>query len=349
MFIEKKANYRRVNYALVMSFKLLIVFLLALRLSLLPNDIFKDRINYLFSVVNSEIIFFDLLEKGWFSLLHEPLYKLTTYVLNLFFESETILILYVFVNCLCVFSFIAFNRIKLSYSILALLTLIITPYIFASTLGAIQQGLGLNLILISLIRKDDIHSNKFAFALFLASLFHVIFYVFLGIVFFYRIVKIYIRGEVVPFFFTSLFIVLIGFLWSVVTPYLNESQSYADFQKTTSGITFIGWASIFILFFYNFINMKKKKIVFNKSIYILAIYCFLCFLVFYWLAPGPYRVLYSAIPLVVYSLFSNLNKLSAICIVLLVLYSLILHSVDAGAGSLNISFIDFVYRVLLLR
>lgn len=349
MLADNKSKYKRLNHMFIVIFKLIIVFLISLRLSLLPQDLFRDRINYLYSISNSSEVLFGLMEKGWFFLLHEPLMKLLNYLLSFYLESEFILSLYAFLNCFFVFTFILFNRKKISYSFLGLLFLLVTPYIFASTLGAIQQGLGFSIILIMLIRKENIASNRFACALFLASLFHVIFYVFLATLIFYRIVKRFNKSEVLSLFFVFGFMVLVGFLWGVVTPFLNSTQSYEDYKSTTSGVTFIGWFIVFLIFFINYLYLKKKGLNFYDSAYRLSLFFFLCFLVFYWLAPGPYRILYSAMPLIIYSLFMHINKYSIMCLIAILIYSFVLHSVDAGAGSLNVTYSDFISNIIYLK
>lgn len=349
MFANNKTKYERLNYRLIVIFKLFIVLLLSLRLSFLPHDIFKDRVNYLFAIFNSEDIFFNLFEEGWLLLLREPLFKLISYILSLSLESEFILSLYVFINCFTVFSFILLSRKKFLYSFVALLVLLITPYIFASTLGAVQQGLGLNIILISLLRRNSVTSNRFVIALFLASLFHVIFYVFLGTVVFYRIITRFNKNEVLPLFFVSCFLILVGLVWGVVTPLLNSTQSYEGYETITSGITFVGWFIVFLAFLSNYLYLKNKRIFFNKSVYILSLFFFMCFLVFYWLAPGPYRVLYSAMPLIVYSIFIHINKYSLLCLLLLMIYSVALILEGASEGSLNITYNEFIKEIFYLR
>lgn len=349
MLANSTSKYKRLNHIFIVIFKIFIVSIISLRLSLLPHDLFKDRVNYLYSISNSNEIFFSLIEKGWFVLLNEPLMKLLNYLLSFYLESEVIVSLYAFLNCFFLYFFILFNREKLSYSFLGLLSLLITPYVFASTLGAIQQGLGFSLILIMLIRRESIVSNRFAFILFLASLFHVIFYVFLATLIFYRIVKKFNKNEVLSLFFVLGFMILVGFLWGVVTPFLNSTQSYENYEKTVSGITFIGWFIIFILFFYNYLYIKKKKIIFYDSAYRLSLLFFVCFLVFYWLAPGPYRILYSGMPLIIYSIFMHINKYSITCLIAILIYSFVLHSVDAGAGSLNVTYSEFIYNIIYLK
>lgn len=349
MLANSKIKYQRLNHMFIVVLKLLIIFIISLRLSLLPHELFRDRVNYLYTISNSREFLFSLLEKGWFFLLHEPLSKLLNYLLSFSLESEVILSLYAFLNCFFVFAFILFNRKNISYSFLGLSVLTITPYIFASTLGAIQQGLGFNLILIGLIKKESITSNKFAIILFLASLFHVIFYVFLGAVVFYRIIKKLNKSESLSLFFVLGFIILVGLLWGVVTPYLTSTQSYEDYESTTSGITFIGWFVIFSIFFYNYLYLKNKNVIFYESAYKLSLFFFICFLVFYWLAPGPYRVLYSAMPLIVYSLFMNINKYSLLCLLILIIYSLSLLSAGAGGGPLNITYSEFIENIIYLK
>lgn len=345
------STYSTVNDFLVKILKIFLVFFISLRIGSLPHHLFKDRVNYLFNVTNSES-YLSMAYQSKFVLLQEPLFKIINYSLYniLLIDAENILYLYALLNCVCVFTFIMFTKKSIVNSSIALIVLMITPYIYGSTVGALAQALGYNFILLSLMRGDRISSNKFALSIFIASQFHVIFYVFLSLVIVYRISLRIFKNEKISLMTVLFSIVIIGFLWQAVTPYLSKAQQYSDYSSSVSGATFIGWLLIFLFFLINYFYVTTKKLIsdHNKNIYILSLFFFLCFLVFYWLAPGPYRILYSTIPLVTYSLFMNINKFSLLCIVMLLMYSLALHSFGAGLGSLNVSYSEFYANILSL-
>lgn len=325
--------------------KIIFAFLISLRLSLLPHEIFKDRVNYLSRIFANETQFFELFSSEIPIFLNEPLFKLSSYILSFYLNPESILSLYVFINCFFVFVFVLLNRLSLIHTILALSLLLVIPYFYGGTMGAIRQGLGFDFILISLIRKDNLISKKFILNLFFASLFHVIFFVFFILVFYYKIIKKFINNDKYILFIMFLFILLVGGTWHLITPYLSSSQSYEDFEQTTSGITFLGWLVIFILFSYNYSFLKRKNKIFNESTYLFALLMFLCFIVFYWLAPGPYRILYSCIPIMVCALLNHFNKYSALCFLVTFFYGFLLLYIGAGAGSMNINFTQFLFIV----
>lgn len=343
--IYKTNKYLISNKNLGNFIKISFAFFISLRLSLLPHDIFKDRENYLFRIISNESQFFDLFSNKIPIFLNEPLFKLSNYILSFYLKPEYILSLYVFINCFFVLIFVLKNRTSLSHTILALLLLFFIPYFYGGTMGAIRQGLGFNFILISLMRKDKLISNKFILNLFFASLFHVIFYVFLTLIFIYKILKKITNNElyILPIMF--LFILAVGGTWYFITPYLSSSQNYEGFEQTTSGITFIGWFTIFILFYYNYFFLKKNKNIFDENTYLFALLMFFCFIVFYWLVPGPYRILYSCTPILVYSLLNNFNKYSALCFTVIFIYSFVLLYIGAGAGSMNVNFSQFLFAV----
>ena len=238
--------------------------------------------------------------------------------------------------------FVLFNRASLVHTILALCLLLVIPYFYGGTMGAVRQGLGFNLVLISLMRKDSFISNNFLFALFLASLFHVIFYVFFVLILVYKVIEPLIKKEkyILPIIF--LVVLIVGVSWNLLTSYLSESQKYEDFEHSTSGLTFLAWFFIFIFFVYNYIFLKKSQKIFNEDVYKFSLILFFVFLVFYWLAPGPYRILYSCTPILVCALLNNFNKYSAMCYFSIFLFCSLLIYIGAGAGTMNIDFIRFI-------
>lgn len=322
--------------------KIVFVTLVSLRLSLLPHDLFKDRANYLMRINTSETQFYELFNSKTPILLNEPLFKVLNYILSFNFNPEFILSSYVFINCFFVLTFVLINRNSISHSLLALALLLVMPYFYGGTLGAIRQGLGLNLILISLMKRDHLLSIRFLFSLFLASLFHVIFFVFLALTLSYKIIRKITNNEKYVFSMILLCIIAIGTTWRLITPFLSSTQNYYDFEQNTSGITFIGWFIITIIFIYNYFYLKKTHKLTKEYIYIFTILMLICFLVFYWLAPGPYRILYSCSPLLACSLLNHFNKYSALCYSICFFYCFLLLLIGAGAGSMNVNFNQFI-------
>ena len=333
----------RLENKLMTFLKFLISFSISLKLSLIPHEVFKDRANYLIGLAYSEKRFVELFDNiGVKILFQEPLFKISNYLLSFSLEHETILSLYAFLNCFCVLSFVLYNRKSFNYSLISILLLMLTPYFFATTLGSLRQGLGFNLILISFMRRDSILSNKFAFTLFLASLFHVIFFVFLFLTLSYRFTFRFVKNQKLLYFLIFVIVICIGLGWKFVTPLLASKQQYDEFEQSNSGLTFIGWFLLFIPFLYNYLYLRKSEVFFHEAVYQFALFMFICFLIFYWFAPGPYRILYSTMPLVIYALFNNRSLYSILSLVFITLYSLILIAVGAGSGSMNISYIEFI-------
>jgi len=154
----------------------------SLKFSLVPHEFFKDRDNYLGRLENSEAIFFGVFNGETPFIFSEPFFAFLNYFLGLFFDSDFLLSFYVFINTFVMLLFVLFNRRSLTYSFVAMLLLFAIPYFYGSTLGAVRQGLGFNFLMISLMRKNHVTSRSFIFSLFVASLFHVVFYVFLFLV-----------------------------------------------------------------------------------------------------------------------------------------------------------------------
>lgn len=331
--------------------KIFIAFIISLKLSLIPNEVFKDRENYSMGLLYSDERYLELFDINWLSVMfQEPFFKFGNYVLVDFFhlEYDAILSFYAFINCFFVILFVLKTQDKILYSLFALLLIMITPYFFSATLGALRQGLGFNFILISLMRKDGIKSNYFTFSLFVASLFHVIFFVFLFLVLSYRFVSKFIKSKRTLYFVLFVNVLIIGFGWKFVTPLLADKQQYDDFGQSNSGVTFLLWCVIFIPFLFNYFYFKSKKIIVNEGVYEFSLLMFFSFLVFYWLAPGPYRILYSCMPILICSLFSNKSIYSNFALAFCVMYSFVLLSIGAGSGSMNIEYIDFIRLVFFL-
>src|SRR5690606_35225716 len=156
--------------------------------------------------------------------------------------------------------------------LLAFCLLLVIPYFYGGAMGAIRQGLGLNFVLISLMRKDSLVSTGFLFSLFLASLFHVIFFVFLSMALFYKVIQKLFNSDKYILFVLFMFVMSIGVAWKFVTPYLSASQNYSDFERTTSGLSFIGWAVIFSLFSCSYFNLKRTGREINEARYLLVMF-----------------------------------------------------------------------------
>lgn len=333
--------------ALVFSVaKFFLAFSISLKFSLLPHELFRDRSNYLFRLDNSEALFFEGFGDQALIIFNEPLFSSLNYVLSGILTSDTLLSFYVFINTFFVLIFVLFYRKEMSYSLIAVAALLVIPYFYGATLGAIRQGLGLNLVLIGLMRRDGIKSNSLLFYFFMASLFHVVFYVFFAFVFSYRLFDKFFRRQGLVVFFVFLVVLLVSGAWRYFANYLSGSQSYDNFESSTSGATFFGWLLIFLAFVVNFYYLKRRSAAIFEAIHLVSMFMFMCFLVFYWVAPGPYRILYSCIPILICAIIDNFNKFSAICYIFLFLFSVFLLSVGSGAGSMNVSFIYFL-KVLI--
>lgn len=337
-----KLSGTRADVIAISLLKIAFAFFVSLKLSLLPHDIFIDRENYLVAIANSEQRFFGLLDSQVPLLVNEPLFELSNYLLGFLLQPESLLSFYVFVNCFVVLSFVLLNRVSIVYSVLAFFLLLAIPYFYGGTMGAVRQGLGLNLILISLMGKNALTSKSFLFSLFIASLFHVIFFVFLSMALFYKIAKSLVSNDKLILLLLFVFVLVLGVGWRFITPFLSESQSYSDFDRTTNGFSIIGWAVIFFLLACSYFNLKRRGAEINESLYLIAFLMFVCFLVFYWLAPGPYRILYSCTPIFVCALMHHFNIYSSLCYVVAFLYGVVLLYLGVGSGSMNVSFGQFL-------
>lgn len=334
-----------VTFAVRGLFKLVLALAISLRFSLLPHEMFRDRVNYLWSIENSSYGLGSLYDSNVPLLLNEPLFDVVSFILSALFSAEIILSIYVFINCFAVLCFVLFNRGPILYSALALSLLLVIPYFYGGVLGAVRQGLGLNFVLFALMVSKNVTDNRVVFALAVASLFHVMFYIFLALVVTYRVLRLVSASDRVILFFMFLLVVLLGLTWSWFTPYLSSTQSYEEFDSRNSGLTMMGWGVIFLIFVYSYIRIKRSSVVVNDALFKLVLLMFFCFFVFYWMAPGPYRLLYSCAPLLVCALSSHFNVYSSICYMVTFLYSIVLMLIGSGAGSMNVEFGLFVKTV----
>ena len=322
--------------------KLLFVIGVSLRFSFLPHSLFKDRDNYLIRLENSEQLFLNSLFGEVNVLLSEPLFASLNYIMGNFFDPSVSLSVYVFVNTFVVLFYVIFFRKHILYSVLAVVLLAVVPYFYGATLGAIRQGLGFNIVIFSLMRKERLTSKFFLSSLFLASLFHVIFYVFFSLVLFYKVILLFTGRKTLILAGSLIVVSVIGGAWRLVSPYLSSKHHYESFEATTTGTTFLGWAFIFCLFLYNYFYIVKRQIKIYDSVYFFAALMFIIFLVFYWFVPSPYRIFYSFSPLLVCSIMINFNKYAAICYLSVFLYGVVLIFNGAASGSMTVTFGEFL-------
>lgn len=330
-----KTTYGKVIY---IFFVLLIGALYVPFISLMPNEWFRDRDNYIIYAQSSELIMNSYSNLSL--LFNEPLFLLLNKFLSKLFDYNFIPHIYI------LFFMIVFYAGLIKYSknfitfIFGILLSLTIPYMLQSELVALRQSIATAILMVSFILvKDD---YKVAFIVFMCSFIHSIFFIFsvfyiLNFIFLKNLninKKIFINFIVM--IFVSLFSIALAKFFG-----LRQGDEYnQNMNVARSGGAFIVFLGVFIYLF--FIGNKQEN-----RLYTFTMIGLVMFLTAYFLTPISGRLFNTIIPFLIFLLISKGRVSDIIFLMGLLFVFLILFFLGSYNDLLSISEVEIINKFSL--
>lgn len=243
--IEGGGRFSRLLIRKYDVFVLLGAVLYGLFFSMLPLEVFKDRLNYLNYAENSQIILASRVSGGLVSFLaNEPLWILTNIVLRAFLQSSDVITFLIFASSFVCSFFVLRHGPK---NLIWLLLILCAPQVYKNYVIHLRQGFALSIFLVALMVRGD---GWRLFLMLLAPLVHSSFFLILLI---YIAVKVaeWRRLDIdVALVILFLFGLTLALALRVVAEAVGARQFevYKFASAETSGLGFILWLSVFWIF-----------------------------------------------------------------------------------------------------
>lgn len=278
-------------------------------ITLMPNDWFRDRDNYLI-YANMASIIKDKYE-GISLYFNEPIFLLINDKLSLYFDVEIIPHIFSFFLVFSFFVGLAYYSKNILMFFLGLILSILIPYMLQSELVVLRQGLATSIFIISflLVKNDKIIAAVLFFLAFIHSIFFIFFIFFiLNFIFFSKIdFKVKLSLNFILMATVSIFSILLAQFFG-----LRQGDEYQQNMEVSRG------GGAFLLFFFLAIYLYlfgEKK---NKKLYEFSLIGLVMFLTAYFLTPISGRLFNTIIPFILFLLTSR-AKLQDYLIVFIVL------------------------------
>lgn len=242
-----------------------------------PNDILRDRSNYILYALNFESITDD--RSGSISFyFNEPLFLLINKILSFFFTAENIPIVFVLFNTIILMFFLSKKSINIVFYLLGLLVVVFTPYIFQGQLTALRQSLATSFFMLAFFYIKD--AKKVLLVGCFCGLVHSIFFL---ISFFYFLNFIFLEKKSfnvkMSFTFIAMFIVSLSFFLIAELFGLRQANVYSEVDSKIGGGSFVLFLLVYIALYF-----KWSKILDDK-LYLFVMIGLVLFLTGYFLTP----------------------------------------------------------------
>lgn len=277
---------------------------------------FTDDINYLNYLQFADLHIANLFESIKVSIFNiipkEGLWLSITYFFSLFFDKITGLRIIIFLSS---FLFLRFFLKLNNYNILNTITLIINPQFVTNYVLHIRQGVAMS------VYYGGKYYFKIALIAFLAVLVHVSFLIFI----FFDILEKVLNKLKFSFKQKIVINLIISFLTAVSTSlyfsFFSDDKRvlYEKFTSDTSGLGFVFWIVIFVLFVYDSRKVSQQY----QINYIMSIFGISFYIFSYYTNSFGARVFESFLPIVILSLSALQKQRQILIYFMLLLYSLL--------------------------
>ncbi len=284
------------NKILYVLFALIIGVIYIPFISLMPNEWFRDRDNYLIYAQTSDIILGSY--NGYLIFFNEPLFLLINKVYSSFFSYYTITYFYSFFFVMVFYlGLVRFSKNSITF-ILGLLLSLTIPYLLQSELVALRQSVGTALLILGFMLIKN--TQKMTFLILICCFIHSIFFIFLLI---YVLNFIFLKNtninkkliiNFVVMFFISIFSIALAKYFG-----LRQGDEYQQNMITTRG------GGAFVLFLFVFLYLYFWGDRKNTQLFDFAMIGLVMFITAYFLTPISGRLFNTVIPFVVYLLVSK--------------------------------------------
>lgn len=266
----------------------------------IPNDILRDRFNYILYASNHEIIL--EMRVGDNFIFNEPLFIYINKFLSIFFVPEHIPLFFVFINSVVLMWLLVKKSKNILFFLLGFSLVLFVPYIFQSQIVTLRQALATSIFLMAFFYLKE--NWKIFIVSLICCLIHSVFFIitlfyFLNFILFK---KLTFELKMIINFFMMLSISL-GFI--LITQYLGfrQGNSYSDVEINVGGGAFLLFLGIFIILY-----TQRKK--YNNEHFTFLMGGLVLFLVGYFFGPISGRLFNTFFPFIVFFLVGVNSYLS---------------------------------------
>lgn len=279
-------------------------------ISLMPNDWFRDRNNYLIYAEMANSIKDSYF--GWTLYFNEPLFLILNEKMSSFMNIESIPHFFSFFFVLSFFSGLSFFSKNIVMFFLGLFLSLTIPYMLQSELVALRQGFATGFFMFAFMFAKN--NRTIAIVLFFLAFIHSIFFIF-----FIFFTLNFIVFSKVKFEYKILFNFVLMALISVFSIFLAQSfglrqgdEYQQNMEVTRGGGAFLLFSFVFIYLYF----LGENK---NKKLYEFSLLGLIIFLTAYFLTPISGRLFNTIIPFVIFLLVSRAKLLDYIFIIFILL------------------------------
>ena len=302
-------------------------------LSLLPNELFRDRDNYLMYASSAEQVISTY--PGIVLFFNEPIFLYFNFFLNKYFDFELIPHLFVYIITTVYFYVIASESKNFLTFILGLFLSLTVPYILQSELVALRQGLATAFFMVAFFYFKD--QKKIIFTLFFCALFHSIFFIFL---FFYFLNFIVLKNF--SLYKKSIINFIWMFLFSLIAIVVAKFFGLRQGDEYTGNNQIGGSGGAFLVFLMTLIYLYFCGDRSNKKLYEFAVLGIIIFLTAYFLTPIAGRMFNSIIPFVLVLLIKKSRLQDILFLLILNIIFFVLFLYGSYSSLLNVSDIQAI-------
>lgn len=281
----------------------------AFLLTLLPNEYFRDRANYIIYAKDS----LNIMERydGIALFTNEPLFLLLNSALSYIFDAETVPLVYVFFIGFTVSFFVFIKSRNILLTVLGFMALILVPQSFHMLLVILRQAFSAALLV--WIIYYFWQSRFFLLLVFCLGFIHSSSFIVFAFLSIDKIFSSFISKDIIRrVVFLILISAMISFLIMPMAEMLALRQS-TEYQETVSGGggggggNFILYISILLV-----ILSQRKKIHAEDGFYVVALLGVSVYVGMYFFSPFAGRLITSFLPLIIclMCMFGNLRAFS---------------------------------------
>lgn len=307
-----KFSYNQIFYFL---FALVLGFFYINFLSLLPNDLFRDRDNYLIYASSAEDVIATY--PGILLFFNEPAFLYFNFFLSKIFPYEFIPNLFVYIITTIYFYFIATKSKSSITFVLGLVLSLLIPYMLQNEIVALRQGVATSIFMVAFFLFKD--NKKIVITLLFCSLFHSIFFIFLFFYFlnFILLERMTINKKII---INTLWMFGFSLIAIIVAKFFGLRQGDEYSNSTQIG----GSGGAFIVFFITTLYLWFWGDRSNKRLYEFSILGTIIFLTAYFLTPIAGRMYNTIIPFVIILLLQKSRLQDIIYLLVLLIIFLVL-------------------------
>lgn len=308
----------------------------ALLLTLLPNEYFRDRTNYILYAKNALDIMSGYNDLSIYT--NEPLFLLLNSFISLFVDNNNVPLFFVFFSSFTFSYFILIRSKSYLFSILGFLALIFVPQSFHMLLVTLRQAFTAALLM--WIVYYFWSSRYFLFFVFCLGFIHSSGFIIFSFLFLDKVFSSFVSKDI---FIRVIFLVIISVVISfLILPLANilelrQGNEYENVILNVGGGNFVIYTLVLLITL-----TQRKKVFVNDGFYIVAIVGISVYIGMYFFSPFSGRLIISFIPFIICLMcfFGNIKSL------LLLMFFVIINSFIFKETIINLSLSEQGVRYL---